>query len=187
VTEGTREQNRLVGTMSPGASTPATTLRGRWLVLGRVVWVAVAILTAVVFVSGLPSEFARLRIPCADVASCAWVPRLTADDADARELGELGLSTDFFAAYFVAVEVALIAVSCAVGTAVFWRRSDDWMALLVSLMLVMRGAARTVPYPLVDLPLAWSSTGASTGVSTMRGRPWKPSPSSYETKRTWMP
>src|SRR5215213_12028717 len=43
--------------------------------------------TAVVFVSGLPSEFARLRVPCADVASCAWVPRLTAQNA--RELGEL--------------------------------------------------------------------------------------------------
>jgi hypothetical protein len=157
VTEWTREQNRLVGTMSPGASTPATTLRGRWLVLGRVAWVAVAILTAVVFVSGLPSEFARLRVPCADVASCAWVPRLTADDA--RELGELGLSTDFFAAYFVALEVALMAVSCAIGTAVFWRKSDDWMALLVSLMLFTLGAALTVPYPLVDLPLAWEVSG----------------------------
>ena len=53
MTEGTREQNRLVGTMSPGVSTPATTLRGRWLVLGRVAWVAVAILTAIAYFCGL--------------------------------------------------------------------------------------------------------------------------------------
>ena len=143
--------------MSPRASTPATTLRGRWLVLGRVAWVAVAILTAVVFVSGLPSEFARLRVPCADVASCAWVLRLTAQNA--RELGELGLSSDLFAVYFVGLEVALMAVSCAIGTAIFWRRSDDRMALLVSLMLFTLGAALAVPYPLVELPLVWKASG----------------------------
>jgi hypothetical protein len=30
--------------MSPHASQPSTTLRGRWLVLARVAWVAVAIM-----------------------------------------------------------------------------------------------------------------------------------------------
>jgi hypothetical protein len=143
--------------MSRRASTPATTLHRRWLLIARVAWVTVAILTAVVFVSGLPSEFARLRVPCADVASCAWVPRLTAENA--RELGNLGLSSDFFALYFVAVEVTLMAVSCAIGAAIFWRRSDDRMALLVSLMLFTLGAALTVPYPLVDLSLAWKVSG----------------------------
>ena len=143
--------------MNARASTPSTTLRGRWLVLGRMAWVAVAILTTVVFVSGLPSEFARLRVPCADVASCAWIPRLTAEDA--RELGQLGLSSDFFAAYFVALEVALMAVSCAIGATIFWRRSDEPMALLVSLMLFTLGATLAVPYPLVDLPLLWKVSG----------------------------
>src|SRR5215213_2659390 len=38
--------------MSPRASTPATTLRGRCLVLGRVAWVAVAILTGGLLMSG---------------------------------------------------------------------------------------------------------------------------------------
>lgn len=64
---------------------PPVRFRGRWLLLARIAWVVVAILTAGVFISGLPSEFARLRVPCADVASCAWIPRLTAEDA--RELG----------------------------------------------------------------------------------------------------
>ena len=159
MTEGAREQGRRrgVGGINPRTSTPSTALRGRWLVLGRVAWVAVAILTTFVFVSGLPSEFARLRVPCADVASCAWVPRLTADNA--RELGELGLSSDYFALYFVAIEVAFMAVSCAIGAAIFWRRSDDRMALLVSLMLFTLGAVLTVPYPLVDLPPVWKVSG----------------------------
>ena len=135
------------------ASPPATTLHGRWLVLARVAWVAVAVLTAGVFVVGIPSEFARLQAPCTDALSCVWVPRLS--EHNARELGELGLSTELFAAYFVAAEVAFMAVSFAIGGAIFWRRSDDTMALLVSLMLITFGATLTVPYPLLDLPLLW--------------------------------
>jgi hypothetical protein len=129
-------------------------LQDRWLSLARVAWVSVAILTVGVFVSGLPSEFARLRTPCADPVSCAWIPRLTAENA--RELGQLGLSADFFAAYFVALEVTLVTVSAAIGVAIFWRRSDDWMALFVSLMLLTLGAVLIIPYPLLDLPPIWT-------------------------------
>ena len=129
-------------------------MRGRWLPLARAAWVSVAILTVGVFISGLPSEFARLRTPCADPVSCVWVPRLTAENA--RELGALGLSVELFAAYFLALEVTFVAVSSAIGVAIFWRKSDDQMALFVSLMLVTLGAALTVPYPLLDLPLIWT-------------------------------
>lgn len=125
----------------------------RWLPVARAAWLTVAILTMGVFVSGLPSEFARLRTPCADPVSCVWIPRLTAENA--RELERLGLSTDFFAAYFIALEVGFMAISAAIGTAIFWRRSDDRMTLFVSLMLLTLGAALIVPYPLLDLPLVW--------------------------------
>ena len=144
--------------MSPRASPPATSsVRGRWLLLARIVWVAVAVLTAAVFLSGLPSEFARLRTPCSEATACAWVPRLTA--ANAQQLGELGISVDLFAAYFLTLEVAFMVVSCAIGAAIFWRRSADRMAFLVSLMLFTLGAALTVPYPLLDLPLVWKVSG----------------------------
>jgi uncharacterized membrane protein YkvA (DUF1232 family) len=129
-------------------------LRGRWLLLARAAWLSVAILTVCVFVSGLPSEFVRLRTPCADAVSCAWVPRLTAHDA--RELGGLGLSVDLFASYWVAIEVGFVSISSAIGMAIFWRKSDDRMALFVSLMLLTLGAALVVPYPLLDLPLVWT-------------------------------
>jgi hypothetical protein len=120
-----------------------------------VAWVAVAALTAGVFISGIPGEFARLRTPCTDAISCVWFPRLTTENA--RELGELGLSVSFFATYFVVVEAAFMAVSFAIGAIIFWRRSDDRMALLVSLMLITFGAGLTVPYPLLDLPLLWKA------------------------------
>jgi hypothetical protein len=129
-------------------------LQDRWLSLARVAWVLVAFLIVGVFVSGLPSELARLRTPCADPVSCAWIPRLTAENA--RELGQLGLSADFFAAYFVALEVTFVTVSAAIGAAIFWRKSDDWMALFVSLMLLTLGAVLIIPYPLLDLPPIWT-------------------------------
>jgi hypothetical protein len=126
-------------------------LRGRWLVLARGAWVAVVLLTVGVFVSGIPSEFERLRTPCSGTVGCVWTPSLTAHNAR-----ELGLSVDLFAAYFVAIEIAFVALSAAIGVAIFWRRSDDRMALLVSLMLTTLGASLTVPYPLVDLPFVWT-------------------------------
>jgi hypothetical protein len=68
----------------------------------------------------------------------------------------MGLSVDFFAAYFVAIEVSFVAVSTAIGTAIFWRKSEDRMALFVSLMLLTLGAALIIPYPLLDLPPIWT-------------------------------
>jgi hypothetical protein len=120
----------------------------------RTVWMAVAALTVGVFVWGMPSEFARLRTPCDDELSCAWLPRLTAENA--RQLGELGLSADFFAAYFIVVEVAFTAMSFAIGALILWRRPGDRMALVASLMLLTWGAAFFVPYPLLDLSPLWT-------------------------------
>ena len=122
-------------------------------------WVAVAALTVGVFVSGMPGEFARLRAPCDDPTSCAWLPRLTAENA--RQLGELGLSTDFFAAYFVAFEVAFTILSFAIGAVILWRRPEDRMALLVALMLLTFGAAFFVPYPVLDLSPVWKFLAAT--------------------------
>src|SRR5215204_5743935 len=154
--------------MSPRASTSATTMQGRRLLLARVVWVMVALLTVGVFVLSIPSEFARLRSPCTDTVSCSWLIRLTAENA--RELSDLGLSVDLFAAYFISLEAVFTVVPIAVGAIIFWRRPDDRMAFLVSLVLLMYWAGTTFPYHLLDLPRAWevsSSVVALVGVGAM--------------------
>jgi hypothetical protein len=120
----------------------------------RIVWVGVAALTAGVFVSGMPGEFARLRTPCDSDVACAWLPRLTVENA--RQLGALGLSSDFFAAYFIVLEAAFTLMSFALGAIILWRRPGDRTALVVSLMLVTWGAAFFVPYPLLDLSSVWT-------------------------------
>src|SRR5215218_11061121 len=133
-------------------------MQGRWLLLARGVWVSVALLTVGVFVLSIPSEFARLRSPCTDTVSCSWLIRLTAENA--RELRSLGLSFDLFAAYFISLETAFTVVPIAVGAIIFWRRPDDRMAFLVSLVLLMYWAGITFPYHLLDLPRAWEVSSA---------------------------
>ena len=143
VPEGAREQN---GKGVDGVSVrglPPANLRGRWLLLARVAWVVVALLYVGVFVSGIPSEFARLHTPCTDTVSCSLIPHLSVQMV--HELKQLGLSAKFFAIYFVAIEVTFTLLSAAIGALIFWRKSEDRMALLVSLMLLTFGAALPIP------------------------------------------
>ena len=143
---------------------PDATLRGRWLHIARVVWVVVALLYVGVFLFGLPSELARLNAPCTGPVSCNLVPHLTAQKAQA--LKELNLSVNLFAAYFVAVEIVFAAVWAGVGALIFWRRSNDRMAFLVSFMLLTYGAAIQIPLFTLDLSPFWT---ASARVVTFLG------------------
>jgi hypothetical protein len=143
-------------------------MQGRWLLLARVVWVTVALVTMGVFILSIPSEFARLQSPCTDTVSCSWLIRLTAENA--RELSDLGLSVAFFATYLVSLEAVFTVVPIAVGAIIFWRRPDDPMAFLVSLVLLMYWAGITYPYHLLELPRFWeasSSVVALVGVGAI--------------------
>src|SRR5918997_1214950 len=124
-------------------------------------WVVAALLYVGVFISGIPSEFARLKSPCTDAVSCSLIPHLTVQKV--QELKELGLSGEVFAAYFVAIELAFTALSAAIGALIFWRRSEDRMALLVSLMLLTFGGA--VPLALFTLDLSPLWTAAARAVT----------------------
>ncbi len=107
-------------------------LHGRWLILARTAWIILAVLTGVYYFATLPLEFARLQAVCTH-AGCALTP------ANARELGEVGLSVSFFAAYFIAVDIVFTVAWFAVGAVIFWRRSNDRMALFVALFLLTYG------------------------------------------------
>jgi hypothetical protein len=133
-------------------------LQGRWLLFARLVWVTMALLTLGVFVFSIPSEFARLQSPCTDTVSCSWLVRLTPPNV--QELRELGLSVEFFAAYFISIEAAITLIPIAVGAIIFWRRPDDRMAFLVSLVLLMYWTGITFPYHLLELPRFWEISSA---------------------------
>jgi hypothetical protein len=146
--------------MNKHGSFYGASLSGRWLFVARALWGSVALLTVGLFVYIIPSEFARLQSPCSSAVSCNWLLRLTAEDA--RELRKLGLSVDFFAAYFVSLEALMTVVApIAVGAIIFWRRSDNRMAYLVSLVLLTYWTGIAFPYHLLNLPRFWEASAVA--------------------------
>ena len=124
VSQATRSSDR------PGA--PDTRLRGRRLILARVVWVAVVTLIAALFLVRLPSYYTLLQTICTGATCGSAQP--TPDSAQAIQ--RLGLSVSAYAAFTLALTLALAFLCFTLGAVIFWRRSDDWMALLVALMVV---------------------------------------------------
>ena len=119
--------------------TPDTTLHGWLLTAARVAWVAVALLAVGLFIAGLPFAYDESVTVCIEVV-CDQ-ERLLPEDAEA--LRDLGLSERFYAVFFSGF-VSVFALSFTlVGGLIFWRRSDDWMAMLVSLALVSFGTSWT--------------------------------------------
>jgi hypothetical protein len=134
-----------------------TWLRGRTLLLARTAWLAVALPTIGLFLAGVPVYFAYLLTPC-PVAACTN-GQLALDTL--RTLHTLGLSVGFFAAYTVALDLVVAAGYSAVALLLFWRKSDDRMALFAALTLLTFGAATFTSsmqmlaevYPVWSLPV----------------------------------
>jgi hypothetical protein len=112
-----------MGGMSTSASSSSTT-RPRWLSLARVAWVVVAVVSLGRFVTSVPLRYDELAHPAAGVRTA---------------LAELGLSPGGYALYNVALDTVFVSVCAAVAVVIFWRRSNDPVALLVGTMLVAWG------------------------------------------------
>ena len=111
-----------------------TRLRGGWLVLARVVWVALIVLALGLFFGSLPTYFAYLHIivkPSPETSG----PQLTANDV--RSLQAVGLSLDFYAWFIIIASLLFLFVYVSIGIVLFWRKSDDRIALLASIALVL--------------------------------------------------
>lgn len=122
--------------MIPNSPLPRTThtqLSGRWLILARLVWGVLVAFAFLVFITSIPVYFAHLQTVCVH-GSCT-PGQLTPQNE--HMISNLSL----YAAVLVVFNVATSLVWLAVGIVLFLRRSDDWMALLVSLTLMVVGAA----------------------------------------------
>ena len=107
--------------MSTSASS-SSTARPRWLPIARAAWVAVAVVVLGIFMTSVPLRYAELAHPAAAVRVV---------------LAEFGLSPGAYAFYNVALDTIFVSVFAAVAIVIFWRRSEDPMALLVATMLVV--------------------------------------------------
>jgi len=98
---------------------------------------ALVLFTVSSFILSLPAYFAQLQTICSGDLCVYSYGRLT--PGNARALQHLGLSISRYAASVLALAIASVLVFFGVAGLIFWRRSDDWMALLVSLFLVNFG------------------------------------------------
>jgi hypothetical protein len=133
------------------SSESGTYLQGAWLILARIAWGTLSILAVGLFVASLPSYFAYLHI--LDTSSSAGGPQLS--PSDIRVLQRLGLSLDFYAWLDIGVNVIILLVFVMVGVVLFWRKSDDRVALLASFSLMLFPIAFAMQI-VGTLPAVWS-------------------------------
>ena len=131
--------------MSTRATPSTAILQGRWLLFAQTAWVAAAVAALGTFTVSVPARYAQLAHPNAGVRAA---------------LAEAGMSAGGYALYNVALDTVFVAVCAVVAIVIFWRRSDDPVALLVATMLVLWGPLNALfvvtpgaiegTYPVVD-------------------------------------
>ena len=137
-----------------------TRLSGATLVAARAAWLLIVLPSVALFIAGIPAYDARVQMACGDPASCSVALALSARGI--RAFAALGISTADYAAFATIFWCAIVAVWSGTGFVIFWRRSDDWLALLASFMLVMFNisypglsvTALALSYPALNLPIA---------------------------------
>ena len=134
-------------------SAAGTRLHGRWHLLARGLWIAVALFTVALYGVSVPMALTLWQHLCTGTP-CPPV-QLTA--ADARLLQANGVSLITYATVWVVVLNVLPALGyLGMGVLIFWRRSDDWLALLAACFLVVRiGGLTNVFEALVAVSPVW--------------------------------
>jgi hypothetical protein len=130
-------------------------------------WLVVALLTVGIFVAGAGLRFMELQQVCTAAASVCGRRSLLMPE-NVRELHSLGLSPELWALYNVVISIVFASVWWTVGAIIFARRSEDRMALLVSLFLVTFTLAYWPDVP-GALARAYPAFGAPVGVFRLLG------------------
>jgi hypothetical protein len=97
-----------------------------WLFLLRVSLLALSVLNVILYIVGIPVYFAQLYPSNHDCVQDCLTP------ANIQSLHALGLSVTAYAIYWVTISLVFALTYFAVAALIFWRKSDDGMALLAS-------------------------------------------------------
>ena len=115
--------------------TANTQLHGRWLVLAWAAWALLSSSTLLAFAFGLPVYLTLLQTVCTGTGCVHGQP---APDTEATLHG-LGLSLGSYVTFSLVLTLASTLLACTMSGLLAWRKSKDWLALLVALMLIMFG------------------------------------------------
>jgi hypothetical protein len=121
-------------------------MRRRSLFLARVAWAVVAVTALAIVVFSVPSSYEYYSGVCTAASGvCSERAVGQATPEGVRALQDAGSSVRFYAISNVVIDKVFQLVWFAVGALIFWRRSDDRMALLTSLFLVTCGTVTIDP------------------------------------------
>ncbi len=141
------------------SSTPKMRLAGSRLIIARAVWLAQVIPSLGLFVASLPVYYVQIQRACVDLVTCNIAGSLSAKGL--QDLPALGLSESGYAALFIIFFTIIVTIWCGVGFLIFWRRSDEWFALVTAFFLVMFNisypgfplSALALAYPILTVPI----------------------------------
>jgi hypothetical protein len=133
-------------------SAERTRLHGHWLVLVRFVWATFIILILTFFFANIPEYFTQLHTICAGSVCARWQLTLV----NAKALQNVGISVSLYAIFNLVLSLFSSLVWFSVAAFIAWRKSNDWLALLASLLLVTQGVLQFSGS--LSTPLEYSST-----------------------------
>lgn len=110
-------------------------LRQPWLNLARGAWILLSALAAVALIAGTVLAV-QAPLPACTTPGAACGP-WTVSYEDIVMAQQAGMPAQVMAVLYYATSILLKTVFFAVGLLIFWRRSNDWIALLLSLMLTL--------------------------------------------------
>jgi hypothetical protein len=141
------------------SSTANTRLTGSRLIIARAVWLALVVPSVGLFIASLLVSYQQMLKVCVDPVTCNLSGAFPVQVQ--QSLATIGFSVSGFAALVTIFFVITAAIWYAIGFLIFWRRSDDWLALLAAFFLVMFNVtssgntifALAFASPLLALPL----------------------------------
>jgi signal transduction histidine kinase len=117
----------------------STGLHGRLLISARVVCVAAGILSLTAFITSIPVTYDLVLFTLCATPACKHPGPGVVQFV--QELQALGFSVEAYSFYNIALNIIFVCGFFAVAIILFWRKSDDWMALFASFFLVTFGIA----------------------------------------------
>lgn len=136
-----------------------THLHGLWLIGARILWLLLVGSAITLFVDLIPryhNIFNRLY----GNVNVLSLGRLSLDGYNA--LKDLGISIETYAGLITGIFFFIAGSSLFVGSLIFFKRSNDWMAILVSLFLILSGAF----FPMLLNEASLSFSGGSQTLET---------------------
>ena len=119
-----------------------TQLHGYKLILARTAWIVITTVALVLWIADIQPGYAQYLTVCTQ--SLCQNQLATPDMVQA--LHSAGLSLQFYAIYITTLSVVFVLFFFVIGVIIAWRKSDDWMALLVSITLIILGTVNQTNY-----------------------------------------